>query len=128
MNLLLDSHVLLWWLANDPRLSSEAIQAISNSENGIFVSVASLWEMSIKHAAGKLPEYAVLGSSAEAIVQQQGFWVMPIVYKHAYAAANLPTHHRDPFDRLLIATAQTEAMTLISVDEVFGEYEVKVLW
>ena len=82
----------------------------------------------MKHAAGKLPEYAVLGKDAEAIVQEQGFVLIPIFYKHAYAAANLPMHHRDPFDRLLIGTARVETMTFISKDEVFGKYAVQILW
>ena len=84
--------------------------------------------MSIKHAAGKLPEYAVLGKNAEFVIRQQGFTLIPIFYKHASAAANLPIHHRNPFDRLLIGTAQIETMTLISKDEVFERYVVQVVW
>ncbi len=83
--------------------------------------------MSIKHAAGKLPEYVVLGKDAERTLQQ-GFILVPIFYAHAYAAANLPMHHRDPFDRVLLGTAQAESMTLVSKDEVFKIYTVQLVW
>lgn len=128
MKLLLDSHALLWWLAGHPKLSEKATQAIADANNQAFVSVASLWEMSVKHAAGKLTEYAALGQHADVVVQQQGFILVPIFYSHAHAAANLPMHHRDPFDRLLIGTAQVEAMSLVSKDEIFEKYTMQIIW
>ena len=128
MKLLLDAHTLLWWLAGNPKLSAQAAQTIADPDNQAFVSVASLWEMSIKHAAGKLPEYIVLGKDAELTLQQQGFILIPVFYAHAYAAANLPMHHRDPFDRLLLGTSQVEGMTLVSKDEIFKSYPVQLVW
>jgi PIN domain nuclease of toxin-antitoxin system len=128
MTLLLDSHTLLWWLHDDSRLSKAAKEAIADSSNQVYVSVASLWEMSIKYASGKLPEYAVLANNAVTIVQEQGFVVLPIFYDHAFAASQLPLLHRDPFDRLLIALALQENMHIVSIDEVFEQYSVKLLW
>jgi PIN domain nuclease of toxin-antitoxin system len=128
MNLVLDAHALLWWLAGNPKLSKNARAALENTSNQVYISVASLWEMSIKHAAGKLPEFSLLAHQAESIVSQQGFLLLPIFYQHAFIASQLPSYHRDPFDRLLIAIAQKEDMHLISKDSAFDKYEVKVLW
>ena len=128
MKLLLDSHAILWWALNNQRLSLLARQAIANPDNQVFISTASLWEMSIKYNAGKLPEYTALGRNAESILEQHGFFVLPIFYKQAFAASQLPMHHHDPFDRILIATATMENMYLVSMDAALHKYEVQILW
>lgn len=122
MRLLLDTHVVLWWLA-DRRLSREAHAAIADPANLVAVSAASAWEMSIKKAFGKLhaPDdlAAQLGSN--------GFTPLPISIEHAAMASSLPRHHDDPFDRMLIAQALVEELTLVTRDERLATYGGRVL-
>ena len=123
MRLLLDTHVLLWWLGNDPSLTEEHRKFIQDKRNSCYVSAASVWEISINSAIGKLeitPEYLE-------VLRSQGFLELPISWTHAQAVRQLPQHHRDPFDRLLVAQAATEGMALLSVDPIVKKYEVTVL-
>jgi PIN domain nuclease of toxin-antitoxin system len=122
VKLLLDSHCLLWWLGDLP-LSDEAKDAITNPSNTVFVSPASIWELEIKAALGKLSIDAdLIGEVAES-----GMSWLPITALHGRTAARLPMHHRDPFDRMLIAQAQAEECSLITRDGMFGKYEVRLI-
>lgn len=123
MNLLLDTHAVLWWLADDPALSSEARRAIGDVSNDVCVSPVTPWEIAIKSATGKLK---VPDNLLEALKSNR-FRELPISLVHAERAGNLPPWHRDPFDRMLIAQALTEGLTLVTRDRVFEQYEVNVL-
>jgi PIN domain nuclease of toxin-antitoxin system len=117
MRILLDTHVLLWAMAEPSKLSSKARRLIDRSE--IYVSAASIWEISIKVALRKL---RVNPSELLAALEPAGFALLPISGEHAAAVAELPLHHRDPFDRLLVAQAQLEPMRLLSNDDTLRAY------
>jgi PIN domain nuclease of toxin-antitoxin system len=121
--LLLDAHALLWWLADDPTLSRPARAAIRSPVNDVLVSAASVWEIEIKRALGKLeaPDGLI-----EAIASA-GFGSIPITPADATRAARLPTHHRDPFDRMLVAQATHLDAIIVSRDSSFAAYDVEVL-
>ncbi|MFN2496190.1 MAG: type II toxin-antitoxin system VapC family toxin [Pseudonocardiaceae bacterium] len=123
MRLLLDSHVVLWSLHRPERLSTEAATAITDPVNSVDVSVASLWELSIKQSIGKL---TVDGDLREHLVRQR-FSELPVLGVHALAVRDLPWHHRDPFDRLLIAQARCEGLTLVTADSAMSAYEVPIM-
>jgi PIN domain nuclease of toxin-antitoxin system len=123
VTLLLDTHILLWWLADDPSLPAEAAAAIADPQTEVIVSAASAWEIAIKKATGRLtaPEDLVSELSANA------FGALAITTGHALLAGALPPHHADPFDRMLIAQAQMERLILVTVDSRFADYEVALL-
>ena len=121
--LLLDTHVLLWWLSDDPRLSATCRDLIGDADNEIYVSAASTWEISIKRALGKLE--APLGLSS--VIWNSGFAELPISLFHGEQAGGLPEHHKDPFDRMLIAQAQAEGLEIVSADEKFQAYGVRLV-
>ena len=123
MRILLDTHVLLWWLAGDAALPRNAGDAIADSDSEVLVSAATAWEIAIKKAAGRLEAPDDLIEALDA----NDFGTLPITAPHALAAGNLPAHHSDPFDRVLIAQAQLERLILVSVDRRFTEYEVELL-
>jgi PIN domain nuclease of toxin-antitoxin system len=123
MKLLLDTHIFLWWTQNDPRLQASHRDAISLPQNSVYVSAASAWEIGIKRKIGKL---AFAGSVADAIHRHR-FQSLAISVQHAERAGSLPRVHSDPFDRLLVAQAQTEGMTLITVDAQILSYKVRHL-
>jgi PIN domain nuclease of toxin-antitoxin system len=123
MRLLLETHTFLWWLNDDTKLGPEARQAITKPGNIVFVSAASAWEIAVKRASGKL---AAPGDIADWI-EQSSFIDLPIEVEHAVASAELPKHHNDPFDRLLVAQAQLEDMTLVASDDEITKYDVSVL-
>jgi PIN domain nuclease of toxin-antitoxin system len=125
---LLDSHTLLWFLLDDPQLSSAARDAIADAENQILVSPASLWEIAIKISLGK---YRLPQDYGEFMAQQlarNDFDLIPIELRHTAALIEMPFHHRDPFDRLLVAQAKMENITLISRDAALEAYDVQRLW
>ena len=122
MRLLLDTHILLWWLAKSPQLSKSAHADIIDAEV-IYVSAASAWEMAIKTASGKLQ----VPDDLEAKVRSHGFLELPVQIAHATAAAKLQRHHGDPFDRMLIAQASLESLTLLTSDAKLAAYGVPVL-
>ena len=128
MRLLLDTHTLIWWLIELPRLADQARAAIADPENQVFVSAVSALEITTKHRSGKLPEAGVLASSFEAEIEAEGFFGLPISLQHAQRAGQLAFAHKDPFDRLLIAQALTEGMTLVSNERVFDATGVSRLW
>lgn len=122
MNLLLDTHVFLWWMWGED-ISSEAAAAISDPETIALVSAASVWEIAIKRALGKLE----VPDSIEAELEGHGFRALTITAEHAERAGGLPLHHRDPFDRMLVAQAQMEGLTLVTRDPAFAAYDVRTL-
>ncbi|HEY3778162.1 MAG TPA: type II toxin-antitoxin system VapC family toxin [Rhizomicrobium sp.] len=128
MQLLLDTHALLWWLAGDATLSAAARKAISDEGNGIFVSAASAWEIATKHRLGKLPGAAAIVADIDGAIADQGFAALPINVRHAQAAGTLPGPHRDPFDRMLIAQAMIERLVLVTNEHTFDSYGVARLW
>jgi len=123
MNLLLDTHILLWWLDDNASLSVNARQAIADTDNLIILSAAVIWEIRIKQAIGKLK----IAPNFYDVIKEQGFEMLPITSDHAYAVGDLPKHHRDPFDRILIAQALLEGFTLVTNDAVFNKYAIPLL-
>ncbi len=126
MKLLLDTHILLWYLDNNPKLPETWKRCIEDRHNSITVSMASFWEKTIKVSLGKLELLDDL-TALEDILRQQGFDFLPIRTPHLLHLLNLPFHHRDPFDRLIIAQAQAERLTLVSDDGLFADYSVPLL-
>ncbi|GAA5097305.1 type II toxin-antitoxin system VapC family toxin [Nocardia iowensis] len=122
MSLLLDTHVVLWWLTDDPALSDELKERLDHDPD-IYVSAATVWEAAIKQALGKLVGPVDLPEH----IRGSGFAPLPIDYEHAIVAARLPLIHRDPFDRILVAQAQCESLTLVTHDAWCQKYEVAVL-
>lgn len=121
MNLLLDTHVLIWW-DEGRRIAAEARRAIKEAD-GVYVSAASAWEVAIKTGLGRLrPRRTV-----EQAVAESGFQELPITFRHAERVAVLPPHHRDPFDRLLVAQAEVEELTLVTRDPVFARYSIALV-
>jgi len=128
VRLLLDTHAFLWWLAGDEALSMPARNAIADEANEIFVSAASAWEMTTKHRIGKLPGLDPIAADLEAAIVGQGFRALPISLRHGQIAGGLPSPHRDPFDRMLIAQAMLDDLILVSNEEPFDAYGVRRLW
>ena len=124
MRLLVDSHALLWHVLDDPRLTPEPTATIEADDAEVLVSIASLWEIAIKSALGKLEAPDDLPQR----VEQLGFELLEITVEHAWAVRHLPHHHRDPFDRLLIAQAQVERLPIVTADPSFADYDVTVVW
>ena len=122
MRLLLDTHALLWWLA-DEGLTDQARDAIADPDNLVMVSAASAWEISIKKALGKLSA----PDDLERQVEESGFTPLSISVTHGMAAGQLPRHHDDPFDRMLIAQAYAEGLTIVTRDKRFADYNVAML-
>ncbi len=128
LKLLLDTHALIWWLAGDEALSRSAREAIGDEANTVAVSAASAMEVSTKVRIGKLPGATLLAQDFEAIVAAQGFTELPITIHHARLAGEMTIPHKDPFDRLLIAQAQSEGMVLVSNEALFVGFAVQRLW
>ena len=128
MQLLLDTHALLWWLSGDDALSALARTAIADEDNGILISAASTWEIATKHRIGKLPGIAAVITDLDRVVADQGFIGLPINLRHGQVAGTLPGPHRDPFDRMLIAQAMLENLVLVSNEQAFDVYGVARLW
>jgi PIN domain nuclease of toxin-antitoxin system len=123
VRLLLDTHPLLWWVTDNPDLSAEARRAIADRRNTIHVSVASIWEIAIKAGKGKLKLY----EEFDRALDREPFSQLPILASHARAVRGLPHIHGDPFDRLLIAQARVEELTLVTRDPVIKRYDVPLL-
>jgi PIN domain nuclease of toxin-antitoxin system len=121
--LLLDTHVFLWWRSEPSRLTPEARSSIATADV-VFVSVASAWEAAIKISLGRLD----LPAPVEAGVLASGFEKLLITFPHTEQVARLPPHHRDPFDRMLVAQAQAEGLTLVTHDRLLKPYDVEILW
>ena len=128
MKLLLDSNVLLWSLQDRSQLTRRVRTLLEDEGNDLFVSTASLWELSLKIASGKLP---VPGSSIQSVIDQLrrlSITILPITTTHILRTESLPFHHRDPFDRLLIAQALEDRLTLLTSDRQIARYAVPIIW
>lgn len=123
MKVLLDTHIVLWWLAGDPALPAKARGVIADPDTVVAVSAASAWEIAIKRAKGRLEVPDDFGGA----LRENAFDSLAITVEHALAAGALPDHHADPFDRMLVAQAQLEDLTLVTVDHRFSDYAVDVL-
>lgn len=121
--LLLDTHVLLWWLSDDSMLGEKTREAISDARNQVYVSAASTWEISIKRALGKLQVPGDMSS----IIEDEGFISLPISLYHGDQAGQLPELHKDPFDRMLVAQAQAEGLVLVTHDQSVTQYPVRTM-
>jgi len=124
VKLLLDSHVFLWWLAGDRKLRAGPRQAMADPTSIVYVSAATIWELSLKAAIGKLD---LDGADLVEEIAENDFVELPMTARHSLAAAYLPHHHEDPFDRMLIAQAQIEGLTIVTKDLAFRAYEVSIL-
>jgi PIN domain nuclease of toxin-antitoxin system len=128
MKLLLDTHTFLWWITDDPHLSSKARALIGNRRNTLYWSAASSWEIAIKYALGRLPLPEAPEQFVLTELKKNRIESIPIMDAHAFQAGLLPLHHRDPFDRMLVAQAQVESLGLISNDQQLLFYDVEVYW
>lgn len=128
MKQILDTHTFLWWDNQVHLLSPYARQMCEDTNNTLYLSLASVWEMQIKHATGKLEFRLPLAQLIESQQRENGLKLLPIKLEHLLALDALPMHHKDPFDRLLIVQAQVEKMTLLSIDTAFSDYDVDVRW
>jgi PIN domain nuclease of toxin-antitoxin system len=124
VRLLLDTHAALWWLAGDDRFGETAARQLTDAANQVLLSAAVVWEVSIKRSLGKLDAPADFA----AVLLSVGTQPLPVTVEHATAVGELPWHHRDPFDRVLVAQATVERAVLVSGDEAFRRYGVPVVW
>lgn len=127
MNLLLDTQALIWWAAGNRRLGKRARAAIARDAASVRVSAASVWEIAVKSQRGRLTMRDPVASWMPSAIDDGGFLALTVTLDHAMAVATLPPHHGDPFDRLLIAQAQIEHLTVVTSDTAFDAYDVKVL-
>jgi len=123
MNLLLDTHVLLWWMNGDKTLAREAAEAIADGNNMVCVSAATVWEIVIKQAIGKLD----LPLEFQEVLVRQPFRFLAVTHEHAIRVGTLPMRHRDPFDRMLVAQSLVEGLTLVTRDEAIRRYDARLL-
>lgn len=128
MRYLLDTHALLWWLFDDPQLSTKARQVIAEPQHDIVASAASAWEIATKHRLGKLPEAGDIVQRLPWYIRRARFTELDIAIEHALLAGRLPGPHRDPFDRMLIAQARLLQMPVLTIDPVFRDYGITVVW
>ncbi len=128
MRLLLDTHTLIWWATSSEKLSQTGLDLLTNLDNRLFLSIASVWEIQIKCQIGKLK----LGKSVqELIINQQNnnnLHILPIELTHVYALENLPEVHRDPFDRIIVAQAVVESLPILSIDSLLDSYPIQRIW
>lgn len=128
MRALLDTHAFLWWIGDDPQLSQRVREIISDGNNELHFSAAGCWEIAIKAGLGKIR----IPAKPEIFIAEQlalnGILVLPIQSSHALYVFNLPSLHRDPFDRILVSQAQLETMPIITSDPLIAQYQVKTLW
>lgn len=127
MNLLLDTHTLIWFLNGDDKLSEKAKFSIENPKNLKLVSIASIWEIAIKLSLGKI-RFPKGFKQFLKLVEENGFEVLPITFEHTIELSTLDFIHRDPFDRLLIAQCKADNFTLISKDDIIKKYDIKLIW
>ena len=128
MKLLLDTHALLWWWKDDPRLSKRAATAIADEANAVLVSAASAWEIATKHRIGKLPGAESAIHEFNELIVADGFSHLAVTYQHALKAGGFDIEHRDPFDRMLAAQSVIEGATLVTDDAAMKLFRVKCFW
>jgi PIN domain nuclease of toxin-antitoxin system len=127
MNILIDTHVLIWWSVDNRRLGRQAKELISDPQNSIWVSAASIWEIAIKTSLRRPDMSGDLQARIPDDLERHGFRDLPIMVRHALAVRSLPLHHRDPFDRMLIAQARCEDLTLLTADPAIMAYDVRAI-
>jgi|ERR1043165_1843797 PIN domain nuclease of toxin-antitoxin system len=128
MKLLLDTHAFIWWFNEPEHLSAKVLAALADVSNDLLLSAACVWEIQIKIQLGKLKFTVSLRELVESQQQTNGVQILPVGLEHVLALDALPAHHKDPFDRLLMAQANVEGAFLVSGDPVFSSYPVKLLW
>ena len=128
MKVLLDTHAFLWWVNDDRRLSDRAREVIGDGATDLFLSAASGWEIAIKTRLGKLQLPSNLDQFIVEQLAMNSIESLPILLRHGLHVANLPQHHRDPFDRILIAQSQLDDLPIVTADHVFAQYDVQVIW
>ena len=128
MRLLIDTHTLLWWLNDDPSLSSAARKAMAEPVNVLLVSAASAWEIATKVRLGRLPGAEELAANFQGFLLREGFTALDITTDHAIRAGLLPGPHKDPFDRMLISQAQAENVPIVTNERTFETYGVRRVW
>lgn len=128
MKLLFDTHTFIWWDSDPSQLSHQVLELCHNPENTLILSIATVWEMQIKSQLGKLNLALPLDEYVRTQQQANGFYILPIHLEHVFKLNELPLHHKDPFDRLLIAQAAIEDAVLLSKDRIFATYPINVLW
>lgn len=128
MKVLLDTQTWLWMQVSPGRLNSKALALVKDESVDLLLSAASSWEMSIKYALGKLPLPVPPAEYVPDRMRTSGVVGIPVTHRHALQVAQLPPHHRDPFDRVLIAQAQLDGLTVLTADRMFGRYDVPVQW
>ena len=127
MNLLIDTHTFIWFLEGSDRLSENARKVIEDDGNVCYVSIASFWEMAVKVSIGKL-EITVPFEKVNALAWNNGIEVLPIDFEHTKIVSQLPFHHKDPFDRIIIAQSMAENMPIITADGYFDLYTTNIIW
>ncbi len=128
MRVLLDTHALLWSAIDEKKLSRKARSLIESLKTEVYVSAASVWEVSTKVRLGKLPQAVAFSAEFAENLQRIGFLELPITIHHAQRAGQLPGPHRDPFDRILIAQSQAENMSIVSNEKIFDQYGIHRVW
>ncbi len=128
MKLLLDTHVFLWLIADDRRLSTTAKRVILDSDSELLLSTASVWEVLLKVQIGKLPLPTPVGIFLQRQFTDNAITSLPLTLEHVLRLENLPMHHRDPFDRILIAQAIAESVPIVTADRQFAKYDVETIW
>ena len=128
MAFLLDTHALLWWLAEPERLSPLVHATLADPGQTVFISAASAWEIATKHRLGRLPTAEVLLQDGWALMERQGFQPLPVSWSHGLRAGSYSMPHRDPFDRLLAAQAELEQLILITLDPALAPFPCQTLW
>lgn len=128
MKLIIDSHIFIWWTLTPEKLSKTAIDLLHDDENTLLLSIASIWEMQIKISLKKLHFDLPLSEIVENQKTINDVQILPIELYHIWGLENLPYYHRDPFDRILVTQAITEDLPIMSIDSVFDNYSVQILW
>ena len=128
MRALLDTHTFLWWLSDDRRLSRRARAVIGQADNELVISAVSAWEIATKVRLGKLDDPSGLATRLGAQIAEEGFVELPITVEHGRRAGALPAHHKDPWDRMLVAQAQAEGIAILSNERIFDRYGVERVW
>lgn len=128
MKVLVDTHVFIWWTSDPHKLSHGIYNLLTDANKEAILSIVSIWEMQIKLSLGKLRLETALPKIVADEIKHNLFKLLPINLAHIYALSDMPNHHKDPFDRLLIAQAKSEELAIISIDEKFDSYEIEKLW
>jgi PIN domain nuclease of toxin-antitoxin system len=128
MRLLLDTHIFIWYVTDNPKLSATTRALIDKGDNDILLSIVSIWEIAIKHSAGKLSFALPFRMFIEQQLRENSIELLNINLEHIEVVESLPFHHRDPFDRLIVAQAMVERMPVLSADSIFDAYPIRRLW